>query len=723
MEKRNKNLRKDIENKKNEIKKLEDNNNRNNIDTNNSNNNTINENTKEKKKLVPTEKQDAEIGERFFHEYRNIKLNSYELNNNVSEITIEYTTQEQHSVLYIMGDFTKWEPKLMKKNKDIFTYKIVLLKGFKYYYSFQSGDQILLDYNTDYQENPKTLQVQNYIDLSKEGETSSAFDYQNDINILEIAQKNYFLSKLEMDKFELIFLEKFKRHITLSREVSNEKYMEHRKLSNAINAYYEHKLKYINPYETNSKLTNLKLYFTDRILAHYYVIDSSGKPSLFYYRILSISDNYSFQCIKLYDNNNIKINMKYYNDFKYFYTISFDQLSSKPIDPTSKLYHLLPIEESKTIFTNYNNDKENILKAYFKTLTGLKNQTNSQQNLIMNQIQNQNQGGILNYMRSYGSILVTPDKIEPTRVKANDYEFQYSCNKITKVKNKKEGSYVEFQAIDIMAEKAKKPVRYKIYYSIKNNKINIIHYHVLDKDLKNIRINIKEINKNIDPHTIKKSEEHINSNELLLLVLDSKPLKLYYKGKKIKMESFKIEENKLYLLASPTKDNIFNGMYVSVDPMEDKLKYDIIEQCNESSTNAEGIKNAVDAVVSYDNTKNMVTEAIMLAVPPCFLKQLSTYEENSLKKEKADSELKGLNDLDKYFLINQKINDYRKYSKEDIKKMDKKEKEKKLESLKAYKQAMSGILNYIQRMEMWDTLDLAELLSSEIDNIIKLFTN
>jgi hypothetical protein len=83
-----------------------------------------------------------------------------------------------------------------------------------------------------------------------------------------------------------------------------------------------------------------------------------------------------------------------------------------------------------------------------------------------------------------------------------------------------------------MAEKAKKPFRYKVYYSIKNNKINVIHYHVLDKDLKNIKINIKEIDKNTDPHTIKKSEEHINSNELLLLVLESKPLKLYYKGKK-----------------------------------------------------------------------------------------------------------------------------------------------------------------------------------------------
>ena len=59
-----------------------------------------------------------------------------------------------------------------------------------------------------------------------------------------------------------------------------------------------------------------------------------------------------------------------------------------------------------------------------------------------------------------------------------DYEFQYSLNKITKVRNKKEGSYIEFIAIDEALEKAKKPFRFKIYYSIKNNKINIIHCHV-----------------------------------------------------------------------------------------------------------------------------------------------------------------------------------------------------------------------------------------------------
>jgi hypothetical protein len=79
----------------------------------------------------------------------------------------------------------------MNKNKDIFSYKIILLKGFKYYYSFQTWDQILFDYNSPYEENPRTLQIQNYIDLNEANHCNS-FDFVNDMNILKTVQENYF---------------------------------------------------------------------------------------------------------------------------------------------------------------------------------------------------------------------------------------------------------------------------------------------------------------------------------------------------------------------------------------------------------------------------------------------------------------------------------------------------------------------------------------------------
>ena len=102
--------------------------------------------------------QEGEIAsQKALHNYNSLKYSKSDINDNCIERIIEYITTEQISNLYIMGDFTKWEPYPMNKNKDIFSYKIILLKGFKYYYSFQTGDQILFDYNSPYDENPIEL--------------------------------------------------------------------------------------------------------------------------------------------------------------------------------------------------------------------------------------------------------------------------------------------------------------------------------------------------------------------------------------------------------------------------------------------------------------------------------------------------------------------------------------------------------------------------------------
>ena len=733
LENRNKNLRNDIKNKKNELDNYENNNinsekekekeeKEENVKESGKNKINIKEKNENKKMAIPTDEEDKKIGERFLYEIKNIKLNSYDIESNIKEVTIEYITQEQHSSLYIMGDFTKWEIMPMKKNKDIFSYKVVLLKGFKYYYAFQAGDQILIDYNNLYEDNPKNFQIQNYIDLSKNKEKSQNFDYENDINILKMAQKNYFLSKLNMDEEQLRFLDKFKRHIIASKEIYEEKLLEHSKLTNSIYGYYDQLFKYIQPYESESKITNLRLFFKDRIFAHYQENpDAKDKPYKYYYKIVNINNNFCFQSIKLYDNNNIKINYAYYNDIRYYYSIYFDSISIEPISINSKLYHLLPKEESENILKIYNNNKDSILKAYFKTLIGLRNYADTQNNNNnnINMVE-----GIRSYIRNYGSILVLPDRVEPKNINMNDYEFQYSLNKIVKVRNKKEGSYVEYLAIDEKAEKAKKPFRYKVYYCIKNNKFKIIHCHVLDKDLRNIKILIKEIDKNIDPKTLKKNEEYIKNNQLLLIIKETVPIKLYYNGKKVKMEGIKIDENKLYLLLSSDPDSIFNKMYVTVDNIEEKLNYDLMEQCNEFSYSLDNISNGVDVTVTYDNNKNYVVEKMMLAVSPCLLQKLTTYEENQLKKKQIN-ELKDkqMSEMEKYFVISQKMADLRKYNKEAIDKMDKKEKDNLLNTLNEYKNNMINVLTYIENNEMWETIDEAVNIAAEIEDLIKLFQN
>ena len=725
-EKRNENLRKNIQTKKNELKLLDD------KLSEEDKNKIENEKKKvEKKPKIPNSDEDKKLSERFLFEYKNIKSNSYVIEQSATEYTIEYITQEHHSTLYIMGDFTKWEPMPMKKNKDIYSYSIVLLKGFKYYYSFQSGDQVIIDYNNLYEQNPKNFQIQNYIDLAKDGQPSQAFDFENDINILKNAQKNYFLIKINEDDDEISFLDKFKRHIIAGKEITQKKREEHGILTNSINTYYDSLYKNIKPYEADIKYNNLKNYFKDRILAHY--SESKEFKCKYFYKIISLNDFYEFRCMKLYDNNNIKIDTNYYSDSWNYYTFRFEVISVAPIDENSKLYHLLPKEESIKILNDYNNDKENVLKAYFKTLKNLKNAATDNQieppvPPAHNPLVNENIIGFRSYIRSYGNILVTPYKVEPERIKITDYEFHYSFNRINKVKNKKEGSFVQFEAIDDAILKARKPFRFKIYYSIKDKKINIIHCHVIDKDLRTNKIIMKEIEKDIDPHTLKKNEDYIKNNELLLIVKEQIPIKLYFQGKKVKTEFIKIEENKLYNLASSNTDSIFNKMYVTVNKIEDKIKYDLIEKCNEFPYSLGGIgdiQDGVDVQVTFDNNKNYVVEPMMLAVSPCLLRRISTYEENLLNKNrnKDINKNKNMNQMDIYISIKKNMDDYRKYNKETFDKLEQKQKDDIILKLKQDKESMANVLNYIQQMEMWDTLDEALNISTEIENLIKLFSN
>ena len=723
-EKRNEDLRKDIKNKQNELKRLDDNaleeeKNKENEKKNN-----------EKKTKIPTIEEDKKLSERFLHEYKNMKFNSYEIEGSSTEYTIEYITQEQHSTLYIMGDFTNWELMPMKKNKDIFSYSVVLMKGFKYYYSFQSGDQLIIDYNNLYEQNPKNFQIQNFIDLAKDGKPSQPFDFEKDMNILKLAQKNYFLVKLDADDDEIAFLDKFKRHIISGKEIKENKRIEHDIIVNSIYNFYDAQFKKITPYENYAKLNNLKAYFKNRILAHN--SESKEFKCRYFYKIVELTENNELQCLKLYDNNNIKIEHKYYSEMSNYYTFRLEIISAGPIDDNSKLYHLLPKEESTKILTDYNNDKENILKAYFKTLINLKNfaMTEPVNPLIQDpqRINDVMMGGYRGFYRSYGNILVNPTRVEPERIKMTDYEFLYSMNRINRVKNKKEGSFVQFEAIDMAAEKAKKPFRFKLYYSMNNKKLNIIHCHVIDKDLRTIKISMKEIEKDVDPHTLKKSEDYIKNNELLLLVKEQIPIKLYYKGKKVKTEFIKIEENKLYILDSPKIDSIFNKMYVQVNKMEEQLLYNLTEKCNEFPYSLGGLGNlqdGVDVQVTYDNNKHYIVEPMMLAVSPCLLRRVSEYDEALLKKNKIKdiTSNKNITQMDTYIKVKKNMDEYRKYNKEAIGKMDQKQKDDILLKLNQDKESMVGVLTYIEQMEMWEELEDGANISAEIEDLIKLFSN
>jgi len=97
-----------------------------------------------------------------------------------SEVVFTYIPYEQLNKLWIMGDFTDWEPKEMIKTKDVFIYKCILIKGFKYYYCYNSQDNFYVDFNHPYELNTKNNQSNNYIELLNEDvdENVKLFDFK-----------------------------------------------------------------------------------------------------------------------------------------------------------------------------------------------------------------------------------------------------------------------------------------------------------------------------------------------------------------------------------------------------------------------------------------------------------------------------------------------------------------------------------------------------------------
>ena len=212
------------------------------------------------------------------------------------------------------------------------------------------------------------------------------------------------------------------------------------------------------------------------------------------------------------------------------------------------------------------------------------------------------------------------------------------------------------------------------------------------------------------------------------------------------MQVVKIEENKLYLLQSPNPDSFFNRMYVTVENFSEKLKYDLIEQCNQFTYGLDNnLLNGVDVKVSFNSEKEFVTEKVMLAASPCLLKRVTSYEEYTLyqrnpKAEKDKEKEKNKDNIDKnknnseefnsfnymaeiaqFFTIVQKMGELRKYkNKENIDKLKPDEKNKIFKELDQYSKSMIIIMEFIQANEMWENLDEATNITSEINDLMKL---
>ena len=702
----------------------------------------------QKEKKISAE-DDRKASLRFKNELNFLNNNSLQIKDNLVEKIIEFVPEENYGIMYIMGDFNGWEPEIMHKDKEIFSFKIILIKGFKYYYCFYSNETNIIDYNNTYEENPVNLQVQNFIDLyQNEDEKTNYFDYKTDSNILKSAQRNYLLLKINDNIENSLFLEKFQRHMLLLKQLSN--FSMDLKIKESLNLYYDNLLKKADIFD-DSKLHCLNMMFFNRILIQNSPIMEKVQ---YQYKILTFSKdgNYAI-CMRLYDHNQIKLNKSYYSDIEKCWKIPFNEIVLKPPNDRDKLYHLLTLKESKKIINDFEKDNENIIFAHFNDLEDLnKNLKSAKRKYIK---------------KNDSEDLVKPNKIEPDDVELNDYEYYYLNGEITKIRNKDDNSYVEYKIFEDnknnkskkeikeekkidqnkknstkielpdkneklkenqkvekkeLIKKTKKPTQFLIFYTLCYNKVVILHCHLLDEIFKNKKMIIKEIKNDENPHILKKDKLYINSNELLLIINSSAPIKLYFQGKKVQMETKLILQNKLYKIESSIGFNsIFHQMIVStLDIKNNKvLKYELLEQCNSPIYKGINCLNGIDVKSEYNNSFD---ENMMFALSPCLLRDLLPEEENSLKNKKnAKKQTKKSYEIQKFELIEKEMSKYRKYTKDMINKMSRSEKDNILITLDDYKATMDIICAYVQEKELWDMIEKVSMITNEIENLLALF--
>ena len=737
LEEKNEQLRKKIEEKEKLVK------------LNKSSKNKIEKNKKEEKVEVITLENDRQAALRFENELKFLNNNSLQILENLVEKKIEFNPEKQYGSMYILGDFNGWKPELMQKNEEGFYFKVVLIKGFKFYYSFLSSDEMILDYNSPYEENISNSQLQNYLEIKhSENDKTTKFDSKDDLNILKAAQRNFLLLKIEDNVDNSLFLEKFKRHVINSKINSNHK----ENLKDDINLFFDNNLDNINETVFN-KFEKFLSYYNNRILVQNSPVI---KEVQYQYKIKRISeDNNNFVCVRLYDHNQIKLNRDYYKNDEKCWKIPFSKIVSTPITKRDQLYHLLSSKDSKKILDDYNNDNEDIIITYFNDLEEL------------------NKNNKYRKYRSINSIaeMVSPKKIEPNDVEMSDYNYYFLNNEIIHVVNKVDESYVEFKVIEenkkvkqndtsiknniiekspipnieiknknqqnekvenkqkkeIIKKKEIKPCQFLVYYTFSNSdNVIILHCHILDKSFKYKKMIIKDIDTKEDPHILKKDTKYINSNELLLITKPSGPIKLYFKGKKVQMKTKLISPDKLYRIKSINQfESPFHDLIISINPIKEpfSLNNDIVEKCQENIYTGKEILNGIDAKVEYNDSFG---DDVELAISPCLLEELSIEEENLLKsmpKKEEEKKEKKSYEMQKLELIEKEMEKYRKYTKDVIKKMKNSEKDDIATTLDDYKTTMDMICNYVQENELWDSLEKVSALTNEIEDLLNLFDN
>ena len=273
---------------------------------------------------------------------------------------------------------------------------------------------------------------------------------------------------------------------------------------------------------------------------------------------LSLSEG-SIKCVKLYDKNGIKINIKDINNINNAQVFSIEKLYENS--------YINDKDESDRILQEHNKDDNNILRIYYELISLNENVNNNFQRLISREnIQDYNNinennsedirmkmedeeinsesisdNRVINNKRT--SLIkpeqkeIMPYKITPENIDLNNYKISIIDNQISAVQSILDESYYICYESKLIKEQSSNEIKglvsnsiMKVYTSIYNRDIvNIVHIHLNDTS-KEISVDSKFLEKSemINDHKIFKLDAYGKKLDYKLIFRDFNVIKIIY---------------------------------------------------------------------------------------------------------------------------------------------------------------------------------------------------
>lgn len=624
-------------------------------------------------------------------EFLNVIENKKNILENIKEVNITFTPHEHFNTLWIMGDFTGWEPKQMHKSKDVFNFNVILIKGFNYYYSFTFRDQMMVDTTAECVINPRNGQLNNIVRLGEHD-----FDYKNHGDLLHQARKNYSMSQMEnQDEVKLLedFINFSKNYLERTSHLQKKADDNIKRIKKA----YQNKL---------SKLKELDLADHNAICKSLTGRIMRNKEDFFLIKSISMIDN-TIKCVKLYDKNGIKVDIDYYTKGRT--SMGFNLRDYKKEEGVK----ILSKKESEEVLNKWK-ASTSILDITYKVEEG-NSQSNSTGIYSSIYIPSYNRrSSIKNFLPV--SIVTSHGEVD-----VNDYELINHADSLVEVRCRDENINVLFTAKEIKSELDSLPTALKIYYSFYKKTINILHLHSLQHEVLTSQFIAKHY---------ARSEEITNTIEedtkLKIVFKNFKPVKAFYKFDTIKEIKFEEENFKADRFVQVKGDGHLHNYYgkitkipihhlvsdanLSAEASDYVLENDRMDICQQHNENLSGF---VDLEIFFDPNGNLIESPLKISLPVCMLnflpwtKEMELEKKFSIAKKTLDSE-----ELNKLKRI---IKDVEEFSKSDP--INEEDKKNRMATILNYIPQLNDISNFIERNNMWSYLDKLSTVHFQINEL------